>query len=181
MDQRKVRSLQSVRRFNFERMNRYQSVAEHSLMVAFLADELATMAGCSDLDRLTVLRAAMYHDAPEAVTGDIPFLVRRKLNAVVMEALDGEAIRELGLPAFHVPLELQRVVDFADVLELAMYLQEELQSGNYFIRTIWLETMGRLASYPKEWQAWAREKLQLWAEAPSFSDIGRDLPDAIKH
>ena len=181
MDQRKVRSLQSVRRFNFERMNRYQSVAEHSLMVAFLADELATMAGCSDQDRLIVLRAAMYHDAPEAVTGDIPFLVRRKLGLGAAAALDVEAAKELGLPAFHVPFELQKVVDFADVLELAMYLQEEVRSGNQGMRRIWLETLKRMSHYPDEWQGWARDLLGIRPQDLSFAEAGEDLPDAIKH
>jgi hypothetical protein len=86
------------------------------------------------------LRAALIHDTDEAVLGDVPFLVRRRfLTRQVEEA----ARRELGVDFNWTPA-IQTVVDFADIVELKLYLEDERRSGNNSMYRIEQETMGRM-------------------------------------
>ena len=64
--------------------------------------------------------------------------------------------------------ECREIVEFCDVLELALYLQEEQASGNTTLITIYKETIGRLARNP----LWS--KLEKWA----MDVLGMDSTDA---
>ncbi len=147
MNIKKIRSLRHTRRFNFHHCNKYETVAEHSFYVAMIAYELA-----KDLDyntkqiyRTTVY--ALHHDIEESVTGDIPFLVKRKMANI--SVIEYEALQELGYdPEIFAKMRLKHniasVVGFADAYELKMYLEEERLSGNASLFTIERETWGRL-------------------------------------
>lgn len=140
MDQSKVRALRHIRRFNFEYCNRYETVAEHSLFVSLLAMDAAHIL---NMDVGLAVIAAMLHDAPEAVTGDIPFLVKRAISNA--EEIDYRAAAELGIgPAVD---EYQELVGYCDAMELAMYIQEEQASGNKTLDTIYAETLARLVRH----------------------------------
>lgn len=180
----KSRALQYVRRLNFERCNRYQSVAEHSFYVALLALEIAEIVGFKD--RLSVLEAALLHDIPEAVTGDIPFLVRRALDPVALANLDALAEKEIGVD-LGCQREVLEIVSYADALEFALYLKEERESGNVTLVDIEKETLGRLKrtksgnSIDDAW-GWAPE----WVYAAELLGIDEDvavkrMPNGIKH
>jgi len=146
VDQVKLRAWQYVRRFNFERCNRYQTVAEHSACVAALALDLARMARMPAGKVGVVLEMALLHDAPEAVTGDLPYLVRRSLDPAAIKELDVRAEGELGID-LSAPRDVIDVVSYADALELAMYLREERLSGNASLLDIERETRGRLVEF----------------------------------
>ena len=147
MNIRKTRSLRHIRRFNFHHCNQYESVAEHSFYVAMIAYELA-----KDLDYNTkqIYRTASYalhHDIEESVTGDIPFLIKRKMANI--SVIEYEALQELGYdPAIFAKMrtkdKVMDVVNFADAYELKIYLEEERKSGNKGLFTIEQETWGRL-------------------------------------
>lgn len=148
MDQVKMRALQSVRRFNFERCNRYQSVAEHSFHVALLALDLSTRLGWDPHGRAEATLAALMHDACEAATGDLPYLVKSRLPIKSVVELEYQAAQELDIVGLvDYPVDVLRLVDFCDALELCMYLQEEARSGNYSLRQILKETMSRVARH----------------------------------
>jgi hypothetical protein len=139
MDQVKLRALRHVRRFNFEHCNKYETVAEHSLFVALLAMDACRVLG---LEPAQYIREALLHDAEEAVTGDIPYLVRRALQGAELASLDARAAGELGVE--HEAVGRPEVVLYCDALELATYLREEVSSGNAALWQIYRETVGRL-------------------------------------
>lgn len=63
-----------VRRWNLRRNTRDENDQEHSLQVAMIAHALAVIrkkryGGCVDMDRVMLL--AVYHEAPEVITGDV--------------------------------------------------------------------------------------------------------------
>lgn len=148
MNHRKIRSLQNVRRFNFEQCNRYQSVAEHSFFVALLVRDAAVWAGWSDVDVMVAMDAALMHDANEAVTGDFPYLVRKAMSPSELNRLESMAAAELNVPGMvKYPLIALDLVGFCDALELALYLQEERSSGNVIFNAILMETYARLLNH----------------------------------
>lgn len=186
MDARKMRSLANVRRFNFERCNRYQSVAEHSLFVAMLCMDAALSLGW-DWDKVRVAAVyGMMHDAPEAVTGDIPFLVKRHMDKGEVKRIDHDAVVELDLPQFEATTpDVSSLVYFCDALELAMYLQEESASGNSSLDGPMAETYGRI--YGSGWYGDGEGPLAAWIlgtlemEPEELQAASRPLPQNMKH
>lgn len=154
MNVRKVRALMNVRRFNFERCNRYQSVAEHSFFVALIAKEMAADLGWHQFKIAAATYAALLHDAAEAVTGDLPYLVRMIIDRGEVNKLDRMAEKELDVgegdrfPAITLGMgdlkDVNELVEAADAAELFLYLGEELDSGNEAMRPIFEETLSRL-------------------------------------
>ena len=181
MDCKKVRSLQFVRRFNFERCNRYQSVAEHLAMCAMLAREAAARLDWPYDEVVRVAYFALMHDVEEAVTGDIPHLVKSRMGRPEVLKLEAAARRELGTHAIPEG-KFEDLVEYCDVLELAMYLQEEESSGNATLHDILRETYGRIASttlYRGELRGWTDELLG--ASEGGLEPLAGDLPRFLKH
>jgi hypothetical protein len=188
MDVRKIRGLQYVRRFNYERCNRYQSVAEHSAMVAVLAYEATNVLEWPSEHIYEAAFFALMHDAEEAVTGDILHLTKRALrrrgDGVLW--LERQAADELGVPlANRVQPAVALLVDYCDVLELALYLQEEGASGNATMGGILRETYGRLAASPmfNELKQWTEDLLGLSGDPDfvSLLDLADPEPEFLKH
>ena len=143
---RKSRGMRYVRRFNFHHCNVYQNVAEHSYFVALIAHQIALML-TDDIEFIyKCFCRAFYHDIDEAVTGDIPYLVKRKVN---VNDLLIHAMRELEyIEPFNVEeveeIEIEHVVKLADCIELKMYLEDERKSGNMHLYDIEKETYKRI-------------------------------------
>ena len=152
MNVHKIRNLQHVYRFNFHRVNRRQSVAEHSFFVALFAEEFSKVIypEYSEYNprALDVMRLALYHDIEEAVTGDIPYLIRREISSDVLYDLESWAREILGVHSHNMSKIDFEIIDFADAYELKLYLEEERLSGNTQLVDIEKETYARLVKNP---------------------------------
>ena len=191
MDHIKIRALQNVRRFNFEKCNRYQSVAEHSMLVAVLAMDACREVGVSLEVSFETIRAALLHDATEAITGDIPYLVRRKMNPDSLKNIENEARKELGMHFLEDDIDdpnsfgfIVSLVRLCDALELVLYLREEKESGNTTIGGILLETYSRiiksnLMNKPAIY-SWVCNVLRE-DDMTHIQSIMREIPTFLKH
>ncbi|CAN5814205.1 5'-deoxynucleotidase [soil metagenome] len=80
-----------IQRWGLMRNTRVENIQEHSLQVAMIAHALALaenafFGGTVDPARTTVL--AVFHDAEEVITGDLPTPIKY-FNPAVKEAVDG--------------------------------------------------------------------------------------------
>jgi len=180
MDLKKSRSLMYVRRLNYERCNRYENVAEHSFYVGIMAYQLACAVGLDEAEARYCLKMGLMHDLAEAVTGDIPFLTRRALGAVACAGLDTLGEQEIGVD-LGTDRQTLEIVQIADALEFALYLKEELMSGNHALADIYAETLGRLVQY-KECEGYRKYIEQtLTMKMDIIIKASKELPNAIKH
>lgn len=92
--------MRHIERWSLMRSSSHDNLAEHSLEVAMIAHALATLAnirhGASlDADRAALL--AIYHDASEIVTGDMPTPVKYHDEAITSayKAVEGSAAASL--------------------------------------------------------------------------------------
>lgn len=173
MDQRKLRALALIRRFNFERCNRHESVAEHAHFVALLVMDATRAMGWPPAEVAMAVLVATLHDAEEAATGDVPFLVKRSLPPPAVEALEARAWSELGIDCVSAP-GIGRLVEFCDIMELLMYLSEERRSGNGHLDRIGMETAARLVNHAlwPQLRGWACGVLEMEeSELDAFSGV----------
>ena len=177
---KKSRSLMYVRRLNFERCNRYENVAEHSFYVGIISYQLACTIGLGEAEARYCLKMGLMHDLAEAVTGDIPFLTRRALGAVACAGLDTLGEQEIGID-LGTDRQTLEIVQIADALEFALYLKEELQSGNHQLQDIYAETLGRLAEYLDCDGYFSYICNTLGMSADTIKRASKELPNAIKH
>lgn len=180
LDLKKSRSLMYVRRLNYERCNRYENVAEHSFYVGLMAYQLALSIGCNEDEARYRLKMGLMHDLPEAVTGDIPFLTRRALGKEVCLSIDTLGEQEIGID-LGTDRQTLEIVQIADALEFALYLREEILSGNRALDDIFRETLGRLVEYLGcgDYSAYICNILGMSADQIRFES--KELPNAIKH
>ena len=180
MNLKKSRSLMYVRRLNFERCNRYENVAEHSFYVGIMAYQLACSVGLDEAEARYCLKMGLMHDLAEAVTGDIPFLTRRALGKLSCEGIDHLGEQEIGVD-LGTDRQTLEIVQVADALEFALYLKEELQSGNHALMDIYAETLGRLAEYLNfdRYATYICSVLDMSVD--TIKKASKELPNAIKH
>lgn len=169
-----------IRRLNFERCNRYENVAEHSFYVGIIAYQLAYAVGLDETEARYCLKMGLMHDLAEAVTGDIPFLTRRALGKVTCAGIDLLGEQEIGIN-LGTNRQTLEIVQIADTLEFALYLKEELRSGNHQLQDIYAETLGRLVQY-KDCEGYCRYIEQtLSMKMDTIIKASKELPNAIKH
>jgi 5'-deoxynucleotidase len=138
-----------IQRWGLMRNTRMENIQEHSLQVAMVAHMLAVLArrrhgSQVDPDRTALL--AVFHDAEEVITGDLPTPIKY-FNPLVKEAVDGlESVakeRLLGmlppdLREVYEPLFIEqpddaeswRLVALADKLCAYLKCLEEAKAGN---------------------------------------------------
>lgn len=142
---RELTPLRHVRRFTRMPCIYPQNVAEHSYYVALLASQyvaqvwplLAVHGEEGQLRRGWVVEAALWHDAEEAVMGDIPHDVKRTTTAFHAAVSEVDRSARAYLEQFvdiHpwanlTPLE-QFVIKLADCVELICYEAMERRAGN---------------------------------------------------
>ncbi len=113
-----------------------ESVADHVFRTAMITFTLARIDGSVDGDR--ALRLALFHDLPEARTGDLNYMNQKYSTADEERAAADQAE---GLPFAEELMGLFReyrdastpeavLVHDADQLELLMSLKEQLDNGN---------------------------------------------------
>lgn len=138
-----------INRWGLMRNTINENIAEHSLETAMLAHCLAVLrntyfGGNVDSERACLL--ALYHDASEILTGDMPTPVKyyapeirdayKEVEKVASEKLVEELPEELAdiyrpilMPQAE-DAELERIVKAADKLSALIKCTEELQMGN---------------------------------------------------
>lgn len=141
--------LKLINRWPLMRNVRIENVSEHSLQVAFVAHVLAIIKnrkfnGKLNTDRIALL--AMYHDASEVITGDMPTPIKYHNPQIAHEYKKIEKIAQQKLLDM-IPVELRddfrsilddhyhskgerQVVKQADALCAYLKCLEELYAGN---------------------------------------------------
>ena len=136
-------SLRHVRRFARQPVNQPQSVADHCYYTAMLAACFAQQIAhypFSNIQYGVVVEAALWHDAAESFTSDLPHDVKRWSNELheMFDRLEKVTLSRLSvftgvtLPwPLRQPESLEaRVVKIADCAELLFYVRSERALGN---------------------------------------------------
>ena len=156
-----------IARWALMRNTRTENVEEHSYEVAVLAHALAAIGReifHKDVDPDRAATAALFHDAPEIITGDMPTPIKyynpdiktayRQVEAVARDKLLSMLPAELA-PAYE-PLvresdrEIRRYVKAADKLSAHIKCVEELKAGNSEFKMAAGQTMAALKDMEME-------------------------------
>jgi putative hydrolase of HD superfamily len=148
-----------------------ESVAEHSFRTAIIGYTLARLDGGADVGK--VLRLCLFHDIPEARTGDLNYVNKKyvsvdekKAVADLAETLPfGEEYRET-IEEFSAQQSLEsRLAHDADQLEMILALKEYKDLGNRYadewypfsVRRLKTDTARRLAE-----SIWSTDSSRWW-------------------
>ena len=165
-----------IARWALMRNTRTENVDEHSYEVAVLAHALSVIGRDvfhKDLDPDKTAAAALFHDAPEIITGDLPTPIKyfnpgiktayQQVEAVAQDKLLSMLPPEL-VDAYE-PLvreadpEVRRYVKAADKLAAWLKCQEELKAGNAEFRRAADETLTTLRAMGMEEVDWFLDRL----------------------
>ena len=159
-----VSRMRFIQRWALMRNTAQENVQEHSHQVAVLAHALAVIRNekfGGSVDAGAVAVAALYHDASEILTGDMPTPIKYDNPAIRKAYKDVEAVAEQKLLAM-LPEELQGVyapvitgpggeveelVKAADKLSAYIKCVEELKAGNNEFREAAAQTRKALEEY----------------------------------
>lgn len=165
-----------IARWALMRNTRTENVEEHSYEVAVLAHALAVVGQeifHKDVNPDRVATAALFHDAPEIITGDLPTPIKY-FNPAIKSAYDQvEAVAQdkllsmlpPELVAAYEPLvreadpEVRRYVKAADKLAAWLKCQEELKAGNAEFKRAAGETLTALKAMEMEEVDWFMDQL----------------------
>ena len=144
------RDLAWIPRWSICRVNRRQSVAEHSYFVTayglWVAEQVGWPTDASgDATVPGRYRLALYllrHDEDEALTGDVPGPVKRKCG-MKPDNLAGILKDRYGEPARYTP-EMKIIKKVADLMDECFYLAGEINSGNQAVRSSYENASNRL-------------------------------------
>ena len=159
-----ISRMRFIQRWALMRNTAPENVQEHSHQVAVLAHALAVIRNekfGGSVDAGAVAVAALYHDASEILTGDMPTPIKYDNPAIRKAYKDVEAVAERKLLDM-VPVELQQVyepiltgpggeteqlVKAADKLSAYIKCVEELKAGNLEFREAAAQTRQALEAY----------------------------------
>mgnify|MGYP004445869319 CR=1 FL=1 len=156
-----IARMKYIGRWGLMRSTVQENVQEHSHMVAILAHALAVIRRDKfngTVDPGHVAAVALYHDAPEIFTGDLPTPVKYANPAIrdAYKAVEENAAHRLAAmlpqemrPAFSSLLsetdpEVLALVKAADKLSAYLKCQEELTAGNPEFRSAAQQTLEAL-------------------------------------
>ena len=143
-----ISRLKYIKRWNLMRNTREENVQEHSHNVAAIAHALCLIANNvygKDISEKDVLACAVYHEAGEVITGDLPTPIKYfndditksykniekyaedTLTDMLPEELRGDLERYIK---GDVPEEVRKIVKAADRLAAYIKCVEEKSSGN---------------------------------------------------
>ena len=159
-----VSRMRFIQRWALMRNTAPENVQEHSHQVAVLAHALAVIRNekfGGQVDPGTVAVAALYHDASEILTGDMPTPIKydnpaiqgayRDVEKMAEQKLLGmlpQELREVYAPILTVPdEETRRLVKAADKLSAYIKCVEELKAGNNEFRQAAGQTRKALEGY----------------------------------
>lgn len=125
VEARLYRDAGAVTRYHTQRTIRRQTVAEHSFGVCMLIRQV-----WPDCSR-NLLFAAMHHDLPELMTGDIPAPVKRAHPQMDTYLEEFEAsLHPLFYDTVFMDAEELALLKWADTMELVLWCLEEFRMGN---------------------------------------------------
>ena len=127
-----------------------ESVADHSFRAALIAYTLARLTGYPEPCRVACL--CLFHDVPEARTGDLNYVNKQYVKADEQKAIDdlaeklpfGGDYREMMAEYIQADSEAAHLAHDADQLDLILNLKEQMDLGN---------------QYAPEWIRYARGRL----------------------
>ena len=175
-----ISRMRFIQRWALMRNTAPENVQEHSHQVAVLAHALAVIrnerfGGHADPGAVAV--AALYHDASEILTGDMPTPIKYDNPAIRKAYKDVEAVAEAKLlrmlpeefqpayaPILHPDEETEQLVKAADKLSAYIKCVEELKAGNNEFREAAAQTRAALEGYGLPEAAYFLETFM-----PSFS------------
>ena len=159
-----VSRMRFIQRWALMRNTAPENVQEHSHQVAVLAHALAVIRNekfGGSIDPGLAAAAALYHDASEILTGDMPTPIKYGNPAIQAAYQDVEAVAERKLLAMlpeelreayapvltEVDPEVARLVKAADKLSAYIKCVEELKAGNAEFREAAAQTRKALEGY----------------------------------
>ena len=159
-----ISRMRFIQRWALMRNTAPENVQEHSHQVAVLAHALAVIrnekfGGAVDPGQVAV--AALYHDASEILTGDMPTPIKYDNPAIQHAYKEVEAVAEKKLlhmlpqelQSVYAPIltptdpEVERLVKAADKLSAYIKCVEELKAGNTEFREAAAQTRKALEGY----------------------------------
>ena len=159
-----ISRMRFIQRWALMRNTAPENVQEHSHQVAVLAHALAVIrnekfGGAVDAGAVAV--AALYHDASEILTGDMPTPIKYDNPAIRTAYKDVETVAERKLlrmlpeelQSAYAPVltdvdpEVERLVKAADKLSAYIKCVEELKAGNLEFREAAAQTRRALEGY----------------------------------
>ena len=160
-----ISRMRFIQRWALMRNTESENVQEHSHQVAVLAHALAVIRNekfGGSVDAGQVVVAALYHDASEILTGDMPTPIKYYNPAIRKAYKDVEAVAEQKLlhmlpeelqavyaPAITGPdTEIEQLVKAADKLSAHIKCVEELKAGNLEFKKAKEQTYAALCSNP---------------------------------
>ena len=159
-----ISRMRFIQRWALMRNTAPENVQEHSHQVAVLAHALAVLRNQKfggHVDPGAVAVAALYHDASEILTGDMPTPIKYDNPAIRAAYKDVEAVAEHKLlnmlpeelRGVYAPIltvedpEIEALVKAADKLSAYIKCVEELKAGNNEFREAAAQTRKALESY----------------------------------
>ena len=146
--------LKWIKRWGLKRNVEEENVMEHSWQVATIAHALAVIHNVEfggNIDVFKVATTALYHDASEIITGDLPSPIKYHSPRIQSAYKEIESEAEKELLAFlprnlqeyyralllhdHIPDNIACFVKAADMISAYLKCQQEIQAGNTEFRT----------------------------------------------
>ena len=138
MFEKELRDLSFVPRWGIVRTINRQAVSDHSYYVTVYTRSMCRALNLSDADTVLAMTYALYHDAPERLTGDMPGPYKGQMTDSASLACMERS--ELGRFSFGGPLDdvmaaskdltIATIVKAADYIDQCFYLSTEIQMGN---------------------------------------------------
>ena len=164
-----------IARWALMRNTRTENVEEHSYEVAVLAHALAAIGRevfHKDVDPDRAAAAALFHDAPEIITGDMPTPIKyynpelktayRQVEAVaqdkLLSMLPPELVRVYEPLVRESDGEVRRYVNAADKMSAYIKCVEEGKAGNSEFRMAAGQTLAALKEMEMEELDWFMER-----------------------
>ena len=160
-----IARMRYINRWGLMRNTQTENIQEHSHMVTVLAHALAVIENekfGGQVDPGQVAVAALYHDASEILTGDMPTPIKYDNPAIQSAYQQVEAVAEQKLlsmlpeelrPAYEDAItipdpEVKALVKAADKLDAYLKCVEELKAGNAEFRKAKEQTYAALCQNP---------------------------------
>lgn len=150
-----------ISRWSLMRNTRTENVAEHSYHVSVLAHALAVISRDvfgNDVDPGRVCAAALYHDMPEILTGDLPTPIKyygsdikeaykrieKEASEKLLSNLTVEMRGGIAAAAMEADANVNKFVKAADKLDAYIKCCEEINAGNRDFKTAEEQTRAAL-------------------------------------